>query len=56
MDPVTIIAIITAVSALVVSILSHIKKSDCFGFHIETKVANESENTHLCRSNPPKSL
>ena len=37
MEPITIVAIITAISALVVSLLSHIKRSDCFGIHIEAR-------------------
>jgi hypothetical protein len=41
MDPVSLIAIITSVSALVVSILSHIRRSDCYGIHIETKESNQ---------------
>ena len=36
MDPISITAIIAAVSALIVSILTHIKKSDCYGVHIES--------------------
>ena len=37
MDPITIVTIITSLTALSVAVLSHIKKSDCLGIHIETK-------------------
>lgn len=37
-DPITIVAIITACSALVVSVLTHIKRSKCCGIDITTSV------------------
>lgn len=42
MDPVSLIAIISASSALVVAILTHIKYSKCFGFVLRTTEGNES--------------
>jgi hypothetical protein len=41
MDPVSLIAIISASSALVVAILTHIKYSKCFGFVLRTTEGNE---------------
>ena len=37
MEPVSIISIITAASALLVAVLTHIKTSKCFGIYFETK-------------------
>jgi len=45
MDPVSLIAIISASSALVVSILTHIKFSRCCGFVLRTTEGNESSPT-----------
>jgi len=42
MDPVSLIAIISASSALIVSILTHIKYSSCCGFKLRTTEGNES--------------
>jgi len=42
MDPISLIAIISASSALVVAILTHIKYSKCFGFVLRTTEGNES--------------
>jgi hypothetical protein len=45
MDTVSLIAIISASSALVVSILTHIKYSSCCGFKLRTTEGNESQPT-----------
>jgi len=42
MDPVSLIAIISASSALVVAVLTHIKYSKCCGFVLRTTEGNES--------------
>jgi len=42
MDPVSLIAIISASSALVVAILTHIKYSSCCGFKLRTTEGNET--------------
>jgi hypothetical protein len=42
MDTVSLIAIISASSALVVAVLTHIKYSKCFGFVLRTTEGNES--------------
>jgi hypothetical protein len=42
MDPVSLIAIISASSALVVAILTHIKYSKCCGFVLRTTEGNET--------------
>ena len=39
---ITIVAIISAVSALIIGIMKKIKKSDCFGVHLETRSDNSS--------------
>lgn len=39
MEPITIVAVVSSISALIVSILSHIKRSKCFGIDIETRDA-----------------
>lgn len=41
MDTVSLIAIISASSALVVAILTHIKYSKCYGFILRTTEGNE---------------
>ena len=41
MDPVSLIAIISASSALVVAVLTHIKYSKCCGFVLRTTEGNE---------------
>ena len=45
MDPVSLIAIISASSALVVAVLTHIKYSSCCGFKLRTTEGNESSPT-----------
>jgi hypothetical protein len=45
MDPVSLIAIISASSALVVAILTHIKYSKCYGFVLRTTEGNETSPT-----------
>ena len=45
MDPISLIAIISASSALVVSILTHIKYSSCCGFKLRTTEGTESSPT-----------
>ena len=40
MDPVSVTAIITAIGAGIMSILSHIKHSKCYGIDIETTNIN----------------
>jgi hypothetical protein len=56
MDPVSLIAIISASSALVVAVLTHIKYSKCFGFVLRTTEGNEpttpSLTTPLIQSQP----
>jgi hypothetical protein len=42
MDPVSLIAIISASSALIVAILTHIKYSKCCGFVLRTTEGTES--------------
>jgi hypothetical protein len=42
MDPISLIAIISASSALVVAILTHIKYSKCCGFVVRTTEGNET--------------
>ena len=37
MDPLTIVLIITSSSALIVSLLTHIRHSSCFGVNIDTR-------------------
>ena len=37
MDPITIVLIITSSSALIVSLLTHIRHSSCFGINIDTR-------------------
>ena len=36
MEAISVVAIITAVTALVVSFLSHIKTSSCYGLNLQT--------------------
>jgi hypothetical protein len=52
MDPVSLIAIISASSALVVSILTHIKFSRCCGFVLRTTEGNESSPTTPTTTTP----
>ena len=56
MDTVSLIAIISASSALVVAVLTHIKYSRCFGFVLRTTEGNESITpsliTPLIKSEP----
>ena len=47
MDPVSLIAIISASSALVVAVLTHIKYSKCFGFVLRTTEGNEPITPNL---------
>jgi len=37
MDPITIVLILTSTSALIVSLLTHIRHSSCFGINIDTR-------------------
>ena len=37
MDPITIVLIITSSSALIVSLLTHIRHSSCLGINIDTR-------------------
>lgn len=41
-DPITLIAIITGIGGLIVSILTHIKHSSCFGVEIDTRTPQPS--------------
>ena len=50
MDPVSLIAIISASSALIVAILTHIKYSSCYGFKLRTTEGNESPITPITPS------
>ena len=47
MDPVSLIAIISASSALIVAVLTHIKYSSCYGFKLRTTEGNESVTPNL---------
>ena len=47
MDPVSLIAIISASSALIVAVLTHIKYSKCCGFVLRTTEGNESVTPNL---------
>ena len=44
-DPITLVAVITACSALIVSVLTHIKHSQCFGIDITTTESNTPTTT-----------
>ena len=37
MDPLIVISVISGVSGLIVSVLTHIKYSSCFGFNVKTR-------------------
>ena len=53
MDPFIIISVISATSALVVSVLTHIKYSTCFGFNVRTRGGSDSPSTPLLQNVNP---
>ena len=47
MEPVVITAIIGAIGAVIISVLTHIKFSSCYGFKLQTTTHFEEKNTLL---------
>ena len=56
MDPVSIIAIISGSTALIVSILTHIRYSSCWGCKIYTKTTNNSSLNNSTNDSPTTPL
>ena len=54
MDPVSIVAIISSVSALTVAVLTHIRYSSCFGCKIVSAESKTPIETTPIIKQPPK--
>lgn len=52
MDPFVIVAIITGITALVTSVLTHIRYSSCWGIKFFTRSSKNGETTPLTPSSP----
>lgn len=51
---IAIVAIITAIGAAGALLFKHVKKSDCFGVHIETRGSTPPDSPHIELTPPPQ--
>jgi hypothetical protein len=56
MDPLTITALIAGFGSLIVSFLTHIRFSRCYGIEIKTTASRSGEITPLMTPEPPSNF